>query len=288
MLEGVVMRSTLLSLLFVVGCAQAADTKPAPAAPAPEAPATGPLAVAVRVNGRPITEAEVALRMNERGPGKAKLTRDEALERVIELELQAQAAEGMGADKETSFLADMALLQAKVNDARRTALAKSYRMRSVDGLPPPSEAEVQAYLTEHEARLDVELKLRRVRARTRADAEAALAAVRAGKPFDEVAHEFPGETFDVGPLGFDTIPDQWWRALEGVEPPGFAEVVPMGEGRFEVLQLLERKKVPRPAPEELARRAAAVLHAQAFEARRIAQAEQMRKAARVEIPGRAH
>jgi hypothetical protein len=274
------MRRTALLLVLLAGCP--APTPPA-ATPGPEAPATGPRRVALVVNGRPITEAEVALRMRERGPTRPGLPRAEAIEKLVTLELAAQAAEGRGLDRDPSFQDELALLEAKVRDTRRTRLAQRYRMEALAEVAPPSEAEVQAFLTSHQARLGVELTLRRLTTRTHADAELALAALRRGEPMAEVAKAFPGESVEMGPLGFDTLPDPWWDALGAAAPGTLSGVIPMGEDRFVVLELVSRAEVPLPAPEVLKRRAQAVLQAQAYEVQQAGLGAALRQGARIEV-----
>ena len=234
--------------------------------------------VAATVNGRAISEAEVQLRMRERG-GPAN--RAEALDALVLLELQAQRAEAAGAARDPDFLAQMEPVLARMRDARRMKLAKIWRLRTLAQLEPVSEADARAWLATHGDFVRAQWRLKRITTRRREEASQALLELEAGRPFDEVAAAFPGEAIELGPLGFDSIPEDWWAALAPLAPGARTPIISAGE-RFLILQVVERQELPLADFATLRRRIETVLQVRHFEERMRSLGEELKKGAVIE------
>lgn len=271
-------RSLAVTCVLAFGCAKEASAPPAPL-PAVSLSDEFPVGrVAAVVNGKPISEAELSVRLRDRG-GFAN--RDEALDALIVLELQAQQAEAAGLHKSPDFQAEMALAAARFRDARRVTLSKTWRLKTLSALAPAPEDELKTWFSSNAEFIQTEWRLKRLTTRAPADADRALAALRAGKPFDEVVASFPGEQVDLGPLQFDAVPETWWQALKPLQPGQHTGVIPQGE-RFVILQVVERKMLPAADFSSVRPRIAAILHAQNYEQRMKGLGDELKQGAVIE------
>lgn len=276
-------QAKLLTMLWVgaqAACTPAEEPPPA----SPQAPATSKAPVpespvVATVNGKPITEAEVAMR--RRVVGRRKISRAEALQQIIEHELQAQEAEARGLHQTEAFREEMALAKAGLRDARRQILAKSYRLRAVAELPEPPPEEVAAYLRAHSDRIQTEVRLEKITTASREEAQRVVDNLKKEGVWSELAKLHGSGS--VGPVGFDGLPDAWWDALDKLKPGEHTKVLESAD-RFAVLRLVERKEVARPPEDELKRRVRAFLRAENLERQRAGQDAALRKAADIQIP----
>lgn len=277
----------VMTIVSTVACASPAQEEPparasAETPPSVEAsPPEGP--VAAVVNGRAITEDEVNVR--RRGRGRRRIPRAEALEAIIEEELQAQAAEKSGLHETEAVQKELALARAAFKDARRQLLAKGYRLQALEELPEASPAEVDAYIQRHANRIRTTVRIERVTTKTRAAAEQARAALVEGKSAAEIAAALPQESGPVGPVGFQLLPDKWWQVIEKLQPGRVSEVIASTAERFVVLRLVERKTVDMPPRDVLERTVRARLKADSLDGVRARREAELRKNAKIEIPG---
>jgi hypothetical protein len=252
---------------------------------------------AVTVNGRRISEAEVQLRRRDRSMGEPVPTRDAALEQVVTLELQAQRAEQLGLDQDPDFLAKMEQVAVQVRDARRSELAKLYRLKEVLEKAKPTEAEVQAYYAGNAKRLRTEYLIEQLFTNSRAAAEADAAVIAKGASFEEVALArakamlktvpVPDgfKPYELPPMTFDAVPPEWWPALDALAPGGVSGVIAMPKERFAIIRLLSTKELPEVTLETVRPRLEAVLKAKALEERRLTLDADLRRNATIERRG---
>jgi predicted small lipoprotein YifL len=243
------MRSLLVAVVVLAGCAKEAPL---------EVP---PQKIVLVVNGRAVSDTELALRMKDKG-GRAD--RDEALDALVTLELQAQKAEAAGLHLTPEFQAEMEPHYARLRDARRQRLARAWRLQALGQLPATSEREVSQWLAAHEALVGSQWRFRRISTSTRAEAEKALAALEGGTNFEQVAASFSAEPVALGPLGFDALPDAWWTAVETLQPGALTEPLASGT-RFVVLQVVERSPAEPMDPAQVRARVMGALQARAYE-----------------------
>ncbi|NJK88638.1 MAG: hypothetical protein HC923_04040, partial [Myxococcales bacterium] len=225
-----------------------------------------PRTVAMVINGKSISEAEVQLRM--RGLGRQLVSREAAIAQIIEFELQAQEAEKLGFGDDPSLVEEVEMAVARAAEVRRSQLAKRYRMKALSSMKEASSDEVKKYIEENRERIGQEITVYRVTGSSRAEAEKLLEALEAGTPINALGQSNPTEAGPVGPLGFDTVPESWQEPLGSITPGGRTGIIEMDPTRFVILQLLDRTSIPEPAPEELERRVKAVLQIRAYELER--------------------
>lgn len=255
----------------------------APEAPPDSPPGSPHPGMALTVNGLAISEAEVALRRRERGPSAPPTSREEAVERVVELELEAQEAVKAGLDREPALKEELALLEARHRDARRAVLARAFRLKVVEQAPAIPEGQVRAFFDAHQDRLTTEYRARRYTFDSEATARAFLQRSLADAGPDELAALTAEADSALGPLAFDALPDTWREALSPLAPGQLSAPVALPPHRFIVLRLEERRTVPLAPYEALRPRIEALLRGQALERLRTEARQARRSRATVQV-----
>lgn len=248
---------------------------------APVEPSDDP--VAARVNGRAITEAEVAFAQRRGGPGGETLDRTQALEGLVELELEAQAAEAEGLHEAATFKRVAQQIRTEASTAYRENLAKHFRMSQLEALPDISEATARAWFDANQDRIRAEFVVRQVLTRSRPLAEQAAAVLASGTPWADVKAQFSGEASEPPPIGFDRLAPGWWEALSALSPGESSDPVNLIGDRYVVFQLIERREVASRTFEDVKRKIMAVLEAEALREQRANGRTERRRAATIEL-----
>lgn len=241
-------KHVVVGAVFALGC-----SKEAPVEIAPQK-------VVAVVNGRSLSDSELQLRRDK------QLGREEALETLITLELQAQKAEAEGLHLTADFANEMEVHQARLRDARRLKLARAWRLKTLGQLPAVDERDVTAWVEQHQDLVKSEWRLRRVDVASKDEAQKAIAAIQGGTPIATVAASFSNQPVELGPLAFDALPDAWWAALEHLQVGQLTEALPMGN-RFVVLELVSKTAGAMPDAQLVRTRVLGVLQARAYEER---------------------
>ncbi len=240
-------------------------------------------AVAAVVNGRPITEPEVELAQMVGGPGGERLDRAQAIDQLVDLELEAQAAEAAGLHEDPRFQKVAQRIRTEASTAYRDRLAKHFRMDQLANLPEIPEAESRAWFDANQDQLRAEFRVRQVVTRSLADAERAAASLKAGSPWEEVQKAFSGEASEPPPIRFDRLSPGWWEALSELAPGEASDPVNLIGDRYIVFQLVERRDVEAPSFEDVSRQITALLQANWLADQRASGRAERREAARIEI-----
>jgi peptidyl-prolyl cis-trans isomerase C len=195
------------TLLLVAGPAAAEDAAQAPAtqapatqAPAAEAakPAPAPDTVLANVNGKAITQADVALAETDLDPQFAKLPPEQrraaALSALIEIRVMADKAVADGIDKDPEFQQRMELL-------RERALHSALVDKEVAGAI--TDADLKKRYDEEMAKQPPvnEVHARHILVKTKEEAEAIIKELDAGGDFEKIAKE--KSTDGAAPQGGD-------------------------------------------------------------------------------------
>ena len=247
--------SLLLVLLPLLGACRSAPPQARAAEATPAQPAT-PVAAEVlaTVNGVAITRQEVV--GAARGPsahggtGTAE-TPAETLERLIQEELRAQRAARMGLDRDPTFRADLARAEASLRGWRRTQLATLLDTHEQVARPEVSEAEARAFYDANVPRIRTEVRVAQILLRDEAAIARALAEVRGGTAFEEVARRqfaslppAAGRPWDLGYLRWNLLPAAW-RDLAYTLPVGQTSDVLRGpNNRFWIINVVDRRERP--------------------------------------------
>ncbi len=241
--------SIVLLLALSTACGQ---SNPSGASGSPAATSTNPAtsqALVARVNGAPITEADVELKlaapMHEAGKMSADEKKQAVLDGIILRELMAQKALSMGLDKDPKYLEDLKKLDAQIADFKRTALSELLIRRENEKRTTPSDDEVRAYFTANEKRLRMQLHVLQILKRSEAEITEARSMIDRGKSFEEVAASFfPNlpegqKPWDLGYLPFYKIPEPWRRTVYDMKPGEMSGVLRGPTDRYWLVKLVE-------------------------------------------------
>lgn len=246
-------------------------------------PASAPVGdeVRARVNGVPITALELAQRLAGGAERATPAQKQIALEQAISEELQAQRALELG------LSAAGVPTDAKGRDARRHALAKTFRMSELLDKAVVTPDEARAWFDSHAARVQHELQLQALTLPSRAAADTFVAALGSGGSFDDAAAaRFPeleiAKPWAPVSMKWSTVPPPWWPELEALEPGKTSGVITDQQGLSWVLKLVERKAIA-VTFEEAAPAIQATLQAARFEERLKSSEQELRAKAKIEL-----
>jgi peptidyl-prolyl cis-trans isomerase C len=190
-----------LALAFA-GPSYAQAPSPGPTAPPAAATPADPNKVVARVNGSPITEADLAAAAED--PALTLPGTDEAAKRdilvgyVTDLKLGAKAAEAAKLDESPEFKRKLAYLRDKL-------LVDEYLEQETKKAITPEAARKLYDETAKAMKPEEEVSARHVLVESEDEAKAALVRLKAGEDFTKVAAEMskdPGSKTDGGDLGF--------------------------------------------------------------------------------------
>jgi peptidyl-prolyl cis-trans isomerase C len=251
-LAKLLVRSAFISLsLAAAGSAIAQTEAPAPQSRAAPAP-TGDKVLA-RVDGTPITEADLALAAED--PALSLPNMDEAQRRevilgyLIDLKTGAKAAEAAKIGEGPDFARKLAYFRDKL-------LLDEYLEREVAKAVTPEAARKLYDDTVKNLTPEQEVRARHILVETEDEAKKALARVRGGEDFAKVAAELskdPGSKSDGGDLGFFTkerMVEPFAEAAFKLEPGGLSEPVKSQFG-WHVIKVEEKRLQPTPPFEEM-------------------------------------
>ena len=244
--------SIVLLLALSTACGQ---SNPSGASGSPAATSTNPAtsqALVARVNGAPITEADVELKlaapMHEAGKMSADEKKQAVLDGIILHELMAQKALSMGLDKDPKYQEDLAKLDAQVADFKRTALSELLLRSEGDRRTTPTDDEARAYFTKNEKRIRTQVHILQILKRSEAEITEARSMIERGKSFEEVAQSyFPNlpegqKPWDLGFLAFYKIPEPWRDTLTDLKPGEMSGILRGPNERFWLIKLVETKE----------------------------------------------
>lgn len=158
--------------------------------------------VVATINGKPVTEADIALAVSDLDEQFARLPEEQrraaALSAIIEIRLMAEEAAAKGIDKDAAFQRRMAFLQQR-------ALHAAVIDNEIAG--KITEEEVRARYDQQIAATPPtnEVKARHILVKTEEEAEAIIKRLDAGESFEDIAKEVstdPGSGANGGDLGW--------------------------------------------------------------------------------------
>lgn len=246
------------------------------------------------VNGQPITEYELQLRLRaspgaKPGERPAAETRQAALDAIVLQELQAQRALELGLDAEPSFREQMWQVEAQLREVRRRELAKLYRTKEVFEKSVVTVEDARRYFDENTARVQMEVRVLQIFVRGRPAADQAAAALAKGAPFEEVAAaQFsqlpPNEKpWALPVLAWDQVPPQWWADLDRLQVGGVSGILAAPGDRYWIIKLVEKRQQPALTFEAAMPRIQALLKSDKFEERRDQLEKELRGKAKIEL-----
>jgi peptidyl-prolyl cis-trans isomerase C len=276
-----------LLLAAALGCGQAPT--PGSAAGPREAAAAKVLA---RVNGVPITEVDVELRIkgdHESAPGAEQ--RKNVLDQLVTRELLAQKAVEEGLDRDPRYQEGLRRLEAQLTAYRRQELSELLLARRGERRGAPTDEDALAHFRKHERRIRTRIHVLQILRRSEAAIIEARSAVERGRPFEEVAREmFPGlpegqQPWDLGVLSFQKVPEPWRDTVYDLRPGEMSGILRGPNQRYWLVKLVSIQEDTSLTFEDAKTAVLADMAAGGREGARAGLEKELRAAARVEVPG---
>ena len=249
-------RASTLALAMALCAAStgalAQDAKPASPAAAPAKPAD-PARVVARVNGQPITEADLAVAAEDPAlsiPGANETQkRDILIGYVADLKLGAKAAEDAKLASAPEFTRRLTYMREKL-------LVDEYLDAQVKKAITPDAVRKLYDETSKEMKPEEEVRARHILVESEDDAKKAAARLKGGEDFAKVAAELskdPGSKTDGGELGFftkDRMVAPFAEAAFKMKPNEISDPVQSQFG-WHVIQVEEKRTKPTPSFDEM-------------------------------------
>lgn len=272
-------------------CRRSSSSASPAAAPEPDSvlPSSISKDIVATVNGVPLTAFELSLQKRPAIAVPLGQGADSPLERMITDELYAQRAKELGLESDSTFQEEMARAQAQLNEVRRRGLAKVFLHRVLMEQAKVSDEEARRAYEANKARLADDLRVNQLVFESLGEAQAARAKLLEGSTFEALARArlpaVPAEqpTFESPWLRWEDIPDAWWPQLDELKVNEISQVITAADGRFWLIQLLERRPTEKDRSFEQTK---PILQANAASAKLAAlktrSAEELRQKARIE------
>lgn len=219
---------------------------------APEIPAD--VAVVATVNGTPISELDIQLAASRSGGhGDTGNDSDETqvLQRIVLQEVARQKAIDAGYDADTEYRNDLYTLQVQLEAFQRKRLAEIYYAREFEAQAAISDEDAQRFFDDNANIVNHRVHVWQIFRRDKTLIEQDLEALRAGKPFEQVAGErFPDlpqldrKPWDLGYMHWTQLPDPWWDSLRAMGRGDTSEIIEGPNDRYWIIRLIDRERLP--------------------------------------------
>lgn len=247
--------------------------------------------VLATVNGVPITELDVRLKIRSRGThvrGIEPEQRGNVVETIIREELMRQRAVELGLDDDAGYREKRRPLEAQIDAFDRKELAGILLQNEIAAKTEVSTDEVRRYFESDGARIRTELHVWQILQRTEAAIDQAQREIIQGASFEEVARkQFPElpdavpRPWDLGYLKWKQVPEAWRDAVYDMKPGDVSDVIAGPGGRFWLIKLIARREDPEATLDRLAPVIVEILKEEKAEALRVATETELREAAHV-------
>lgn len=239
-----------LAAMLVAACGQASGSAP----PAQTKAGADARDVVATVNGAPITQLDVRLRLGRDGHKEAQESAPSApqlanvVETVIGEELAAQRAAELGLDADPKYREGLQKLEAQVVAYRRKALSELFWERSVDKSAAPSDAEARQFFEANRRQIGTALRVRQIMRRGEASIEEVRQKLERGARFEEVAASLfpsrrPDETpWDLGWMSWYKLPEAWRKVAYELKPGEVSGVIRGPNDRYWMIEVVDRRE----------------------------------------------
>ncbi len=213
--------------------------------------------VLATVNGAAITDLDVALRAKKSGHEKGKkqpapVNEKGVLETLIREELAAQKAKQLGLTPSPAYHKTLEQMQVEVAAFKRKAMADAFLSKELKSKGAVSDDEAKKYFDGNRERVGTELHiLQLLHKRNPKSAQAALAEIRSGTSFEDVAKKrFPKlpegskPPWDLGYLRWHQVPEAWWDVVFLLKKGQVSGLISDKTGRNWILKLVDKRLNP--------------------------------------------
>ena len=209
--------------------------------------------IVARVNGTPITEADLAYRLHgahgaRNDPGIQQKTLDD----VITEELLYQQGLKVGLDKDPGYRAQIAKLEHQLAIAKRAEMTRRVYNTQVAAKVEITHADAKNYYDRNVNQIATELHLGVISFNNKEGAEEALQKIRGGATFESIARSIMGsqvsagrEPWDLGFLSWDQIPVDFIDAVYRLKSSEVSNVVSSKRTGYQIFKLFGARKNPK-------------------------------------------
>jgi hypothetical protein len=210
--------------------------------------------VLATVNGTTITEGDVAHWMGGSGHGRAPTPELQAVlvARLIDLELLYQKGVALGLDQDPDFQARRAERKENLKTFDRLQMRRLLTAKAIVPEVRVSEAMAEEYAEAHRNEIQTDWHLYALPFLSRQQAEAALAEIRGGAPFEAVAARVAPSAqggkapppWDLGFLPWTRVPPDWHAVVFKLKPGEVSEVVRGRDTGLRIFKLVATRPHP--------------------------------------------
>ncbi|MER2604396.1 MAG: peptidylprolyl isomerase, partial [Siculibacillus sp.] len=210
--------------------------------------------VLAKIDGQPITEADLAAMTTQLGPQLAQIPEEMrkrvVLDRLVDSRLIAAAAAKAGLDQGATY-------KARMEQVRQQLLVSEFVKTQVEAAVTPEM--IKARYDKDAAAFDPpeEMRARHILVKTEDEAKAVIADLAKGGDFAKLAAEKsqdPGSARDGGDLGFfsagDMVPE-FETATAALKPGEVTKEPVKSQFGFHVIKLEEKRKQPLPTLDQV-------------------------------------
>jgi len=201
--------------------------------------------VLARVNGKPITTADVEFASRGTGNhhGQAiPADRKAVLDNIILQELISQRAAQLGIDADPAYQNELRRLEVEVNAFKRKKLAELLLQKNTQNIQV-SDAEARAYFTANAAQFRTVYSLTQILRRDEDLIQKDLRELKRGTPFDKVAagqySNLPTgmKPWVLGDMRFTQLPTEWKSVVNGLKKGQYSGIIRGPNNRFWIIRL---------------------------------------------------
>lgn len=242
--------------------------------------AAGPLAT---VNGEAVTREQLVAEFKHRHGGHEKFLAGEkeirkALEAVIDRRLFLQEADRLG-------IPSMPEIAGPVQQLETTKMVDHLKKKEIDDRSAVSDAEVKAF---YDTKTDELFQVQQIVVKARPEAESLLARLKAGEDFEKLARQSSVASSKaygglLTNLGWGSMDSDWEEVAFKLKTGQLSGVVARGD-KFEILKMVERKKVEKPEYAKAAVRIRTILEQRRRESRKTELNEKLLRSYAAKLP----
>ena len=207
--------------------------------------------VLAKVNGTPITAADIAFRPPE-PHGLPTWYPEKTLDDIINQELLYQQGLKLGLDKDPSYRNNLAKLNAMPPGAKRLEMARRVFNTQIASTIEVTYQDGKDYFDKNADRIATELQLEMAKFDKRQDAEDALKKLRGGASVESVARPVMGNKpvdgrmpWDLGFVKWDKVPVDFQEQIYKLKPGEVSDVLGSQGTGFQIVKLLAVRKRPK-------------------------------------------
>jgi len=207
--------------------------------------------VLAKVNGTPVTAADVAFRLQE-AHGNMPQYGEKSLDDIINQELLYQQGLKLGLDQDPSYRKKLIKLESLPAGAKRLEMARRVFNTQIAAKIDVRYRDGKEYYDKNADRIATELHLAMIKFDKREEAEEALIRLRGGASFESIAQTVMGSTsvngrkpWDLGFVQWDKIPIDFVESVYTLKPAEVSAILGSQGTGFQIVKLLESRKIPK-------------------------------------------